>query len=223
VVQSGSGSVRLSPGQIIFNGGGNIQQIGDTQYFRAGMSGSSSYHFDNYYGGFPHELFFIDTNGNIRAAGDAKITGITTTARLNVETGGLSVSGISSFTGPIYEGVTNSFNTSLTPSSGTLTISTLNSSVIVGALTTSVTTWAFTGVNTTNGRATTLSIIIDSNSLYTYGDNSSVNGIGVSNGVRWAGGLAPTATNNEDILSFTIVTDNSGTIRVYGSSALNYS
>ena len=66
-------------------------------------------------------------------------------------------------------------------------------------------------------------MIIDSNSLYTYGDACSVNGIGVTTGVRWAGGLAPTATNNEDILSFNIVIDNSATIRVYGSSTLNYS
>ena len=37
---------------------------------------------------FSHEIFYIDTNGSIRAAGDAKITGVTTTTTLNVGTGG---------------------------------------------------------------------------------------------------------------------------------------
>ena len=88
VIQTGSGSVRLYPGYIQFNGNGNIQQIADQQYFRAGQSGASSYLFSNYYGGFDHELFFIDTNGGIRVAGNANIAGFTTTARLNVGTGG---------------------------------------------------------------------------------------------------------------------------------------
>ena len=167
--------------------------------------------------------------GSVRITDDTGLTtrAVFTSTGLDVigltSTTNLITSGISTFSGPIYEGVTNSFNTPLTPSSGTLTISTLNSSVVVGALTTSITTWAFTGVNTTSGRAISISMIIDSNSLYTYGDACSVNGIGVTTGVRWAGGLAPTATNNEDILSFNIVIDNSATIRVYGSSTLNYS
>ena len=171
---------------------------------------------------------FVTTAAGIHTLSNVGIGTTNPTSKLTVSgdvkvTGNLITSGISTFSGPIYEGVTDSFNTSLTPSSGTLTISTLNSSIVVGALTTSITTWAFTGVNTTNGRAISISMIIDSNSLYTYGDACSVNGIGVTNGVRWAGGLAPTATNNEDILSFNIVIDNSATIRVYGSSALNYS
>jgi hypothetical protein len=81
-------STTIAYGSITLNGNGVIQQIGNTQYFRAGQNGSSSYYFDNYYSGSSHELFYIDTNGSIRAAGDAKITGITTTARLNVGTGG---------------------------------------------------------------------------------------------------------------------------------------
>ena len=71
-------STTIAYGSITLNSNGVIQQIGDTQYFRAGQNGSSSYYFDNYYSGFSHELFYIDTNGSIRAAGDAKITGITT-------------------------------------------------------------------------------------------------------------------------------------------------
>ena len=50
-----------------------------------------------------------------------------------------------------------------------------------------------------------------------------VNGTNIPGGVRWGGGIAPLPTNNEDILSFTIATDSTGTIRVYGSSALNFS
>jgi len=80
-------STTIAYGSITLNSNGVIQQIGDTQYFRAGQSGSSSYLFDNYYSGFSHELFYIDTYGSIRAAGNAKITGITTTATLNVGTG----------------------------------------------------------------------------------------------------------------------------------------
>ena len=59
----------ITPATISFNNTGNIQQIGTQQYFRAGTSGASSYYFSNYYGGADHELFFIDTNGNVRIAG----------------------------------------------------------------------------------------------------------------------------------------------------------
>jgi hypothetical protein len=95
--------------------------------------------------------------------------------------------------------------------------------VIVGVLTESVSTWAFTGVNTEASKATTVTLIIDSDSLLGYGETCSVNGTNITGGVRWGGGIAPLPTNNEDILSFTIATDSTGTIRVYGSSALNFS
>ena len=81
-------STTITYNSITLNSTGYIQQIGNTQTFRAGLSGASSYLFDNYYGGFPHELFFIDTNGGIRVAGNANIAGFTTTATLNVGTGG---------------------------------------------------------------------------------------------------------------------------------------
>jgi len=51
----------------------------------------------------------------------------------------------------------------------------------------------------------------------------SVNGSAVTGGVRWPGGIAPSPTNNEDMVSFAIVRDTSGTVRVYGSSSLNLS
>lgn len=126
-------------------------------------------------------------------------------------------------TNSTYEAVTNNFNTSLTPTSGVLSVNTSISPIIVGSLTASVTTWAFTNVDVSGPKAITVSLIIDSNSLYTYGDACSVNGNAITDGVRWAGGIAPIATNNEDMLSFTIITDGAGTTRVYGSSTLNYS
>jgi len=81
----------ISPGSITFNNSGatSISLNGNNQlYFRAGSNGASSYLFSNYYGGFDHELFFIDDYGNTRTSGNANISGITTTQRLNVGTGG---------------------------------------------------------------------------------------------------------------------------------------
>jgi hypothetical protein len=150
------------------------------------------------------------------------VGGITLTDQLIVS-GNTELTGVTTFKGPIYETVTNNFNSALTPSVGILTVSTTNSSVLVGTLGSSVTTWAFTGVNTSNSSLTTLTAIIDSDSLYTYGDSCTVNGIAVSGGIRWPGGIPPLSTNNEDILTFTIVTDNSSQTRVYGSYQLNYS
>jgi hypothetical protein len=123
----------------------------------------------------------------------------------------------------VYEQVTNNFNTALTPVSGVFSVSITSSPVIVGALTDSVTKWGFVDVDVSAPKAVTVSLIIDSNSLYTYGDACSVNGIDIIGGIRWAGGIPPLATNNEDMLSFTIITDGAGTTRVYGSSTLNYS
>jgi len=110
VIQTGSGSVRLYPGYIQFNGNGSIQQIADQQYFRAGQSGASSYLFSNYYGSTDHELFFIDKDGNTRTSGNANISGITTTQRLNVGTGitmNSGNTGIITATGGFASGVNN--------------------------------------------------------------------------------------------------------------------
>lgn len=126
-------------------------------------------------------------------------------------------------TSSVYEGVSNNFNTSLTPNTGTLVVNTSTAPIIVGALAESVTTWNFTNVDLTNSKAITVTLLLDSNSLYTYGDDCEVNGSTITGGVRWAGGIAPVATNNDDILTFSIITDGAGTTRVYGTSTLNYS
>lgn len=140
----------------------------------------------------------------------------------------LTVSGIATFSNlidldQITETVVNNFNSSLSPSSGTLTIDAALGTVVLGDLSASVTTWAFTNVPTTNSKATTITVIIDGDTAQTYGDACSVNGTSITNGVKWSGGTAPTSTNNFDIISFTIVKDGAGTVNVFGSSNMNFS
>jgi len=119
--------------------------------------------------------------------------------------------------------VSNAFNTSLAPSSGTLTVDTSLGNVTLGALNASVTTWAFTNVPTENSKMASVTVIIDGNTSYTYGDACSVNGSSVTNGIMWAGGSAPTATDNYDIIKFDIVKDSAGTINVFGYGTMNFS
>ncbi len=134
----------------------------------------------------------------------------------------LTVSGTTNLN-QITETVVNAFNTTLAPSSGTLTVDTSAGTVVLGDLNASVTTWAFTNVPTANSKATTVTLIIDGDTAQTYGDACSVNGSSVSGGVKWSGGSAPTATNNFDIITFTIVKDSAGTINVFGSGNTNFS
>jgi hypothetical protein len=121
----------------------------------------------------------------------------------------------------ITETSVNNFNTTLSPSSGTLTIDTSVGTVILGDLNASVITWAFTNVPTANNRATTITLIIDGDTSQTYGEACSVNGSTIVGGVKWAGGSAPASTDAFDIISFTIVKDGAGTINVFGSGNTN--
>lgn len=121
------------------------------------------------------------------------------------------------------ETVANAFNTSLAPSSGTLTVDTSLGNVTLGALNASVTTWAFTNVPTENSKMASVTVIIDGNTSYTYGDACSVNGSSVTNGIMWAGGSAPTSTDNYDIIKFDLVKDSAGTINVFGYGTINFS
>lgn len=133
------------------------------------------------------------------------------------------INGITHFEGSITEKISSTYGTNIPSTNGVMSIDVSAGTVVVGVLTETVSTWAFTGVNTESAKATTITLIIDSNSLLGYGETCTVNGTNISGGVRWGGGIAPLPTNNEDILSFTIATDSTGTIRVYGSSALNFS
>jgi hypothetical protein len=147
--------------------------------------------------------------------GDTRISGALTASNLTVST----VTNLNQIT----ETVVNGFTTSLSPSAGTLTIDTSLGTVFLGDLDASVTTWAFTNVPTANGKATTITVIIDGDTAQTYGDACSVNGSSISGGIKWNGGSTPTATNNYDLITFSIVRDNSGTVIVFGSSDMNYS
>lgn len=153
----------------------------------------------------------------ITVKGDSLFTGITTFV------GDATVSGVTNLQGGSTEKVLSTFTTNFPSTLGTLSVNVENSTVVVGVLTESVDTWEFVGVNTDLGKATTVTLIIDSNSLLTYGENFSISGIGQTGGVRWNGGIAPIPTDNDDILSFTIIRDTAGTFRVYGASSLNFS
>ena len=123
----------------------------------------------------------------------------------------------------VTETTANTFSTTLTPSTGTLTVDVRQGTVVLGTLSSSVTTWAFTNVPSANSKTTTITIIIAGNTSRTYGDACSINGSVISSGIKWSGGTAPTSTNNYDIIAFAIVKDSAGTINVFGGGNMNYS
>jgi hypothetical protein len=136
----------------------------------------------------------------------------------------LTVDGFVKIGGVVTEKVFNSFTTTLTPVSNTLTISTAGANTILGKPTTAaINTWAFTGVGLANGESKTITLILEGNTAATYGDACTVDGTAVSNGVRWSGGSPPLSTSNTDILTFIIIQDNSGTVRVFGQGNTNFS
>lgn len=172
----------------------------------------------------------FEVSGNSLFSGNVSISttgsvGIATTlakSKLHV-VGDSRLDGLANFEKAVTEKVSRTFGSDFSLSSGVLSIDCSSSSIIVGTLQESITTWAFTGISTENGKSTTVTLIIDSSSLLTYGETCTVNGVSISGGVRWNGGIAPITTDNEDFLSFAIIRDSAGTIRVYGSSSLNFS
>jgi len=136
----------------------------------------------------------------------------------------LTVDGFVKIGGVVTEKVFNSFTTTLTPVSNTITINTAGANTILGKpTTTAINTWAFTGVGLANGQSKTITLILEGNTAATYGDACTVDGTAVSNGVRWSGGSPPLATSNTDILTFIIIQDASGTVRVFGQGNTNFS
>lgn len=117
----------------------------------------------------------------------------------------------------------NSFSTSLSPSSGTLSIDASGENCILGTLASSVTTWAFTNFSLENSKSVTIEVVLQGNTSYTYGDACSVNGTSISGGIRWSGGSAPASSSNTDIIKFNIIRDSTGSIRVFGSAITNIS
>ena len=141
-----------------------------------------------------------------------------------VTTGAQTLAGAKTFSSDVIatryiQSSTNSFTTSLTPSAGALSVDSSTGNVLLGALSASVTDWDFTNVTTDSNKVTSLTVIIDGNSSYTYGSDCSVNGSAVSGGVTWFDGSAPTATDDTDVISFTIIKDGSGTFKVFGAAA----
>ena len=170
------------------------------------------------------DLLTVGAGGTVlTASADGTVSvGIgTTTATLTV-TGETILDGVTHFDGTITEKIHNTYGTDIPSTGGKMTLDVNTGTVVVGVLTEAVGEWAFTGVDTSGPKATTMTLIIDSDSLLGYAETCSVNG-GAPFGVRWGGGIAPLPTNNEDIISFTIATDSNGQIRVFGSSSLNFS
>lgn len=157
-------------------------------------------------------------------------TGIGSTAptcRLDVQ-GDILVSGASTlmdqvnFNSDITEKVLGNFSDTFSVSAGgTFTVDVSQGSIVLGGLSTSVTSWAFTNVSGQNSKATTVTIINNAGIGYTYGDSCTVNGSPIATGVKWVGGNPPPSTANDDILTFSIVRDSTGVTRVYCSSSIN--
>lgn len=170
------------------------------------------------------DLLTVGAGGTVlTASADGSVAvGIGTTTSTLTVTGETILDGITHFDGTITEKIGNSFGTDIPSTGGQMTLDVNTGTVVVGVLTEAVGEWAFTGVDTGTAKATTLTLIIDSDSLLGYAETCSVNG-GTPFGVRWGGGIAPLPTNNEDIISFTIATDSAGEVRVFGSSSLNFS
>ena len=157
-------------------------------------------------------------------------TGIGSTAprcRLDVR-GDIQVSGASTlmdqvnFNSDITEKVVGNFSDTFTVSAGgTFSVDVSQGSVVLGGLSTSVTTWDFTSVSGQNSKASTVTIINNSGIGYTYGDAVKVNGTPVASGIKWVGGNPPPSTANDDILTFSIIRDSTGVTRVYCSSSIN--
>ncbi len=136
----------------------------------------------------------------------------------------LTVDGATNLGGRVVEKVFNEFTTTLTPTSNTLTINVAGSNTVLGKPTTqAINTWAFTGVGLTNGQSITVTLILEGNTAATYGDACTVDGAAVANGIRWSGGSPPLSTTNTDILTFVIVRDSGGNVRVFGQGNTDFS
>ena len=143
-----------------------------------------------------------------------------------LETDGAHVLG-----GRVIEKTFSSMATGFSLSSNTLTVITAAANTICGETTTAnqaINTWAFNTADPdnnviANGQSLTITLIIDSSTASTYGDDCTVDGNNIPTGVRWSGGSPPIATSNTDILTFLIVKDSAGVIRVYGQGNTDFS
>ena len=143
-----------------------------------------------------------------------------------LETDGAAVLG-----GRVIEKTFSNMTTGFSISSNIATIITAAANTICGETTTAnsaINVWAFNtadpdGNTLANGQSLTITLIIDSSTASTYGDDCTVDGNNISTGVRWSGGSPPIATSNTDILTFLIVKDSAGVTRVYGQGNTDFS
>ena len=143
-----------------------------------------------------------------------------------LETDGAAILG-----GRVIEKVFSNMTTGFSLSSNTLTVVSAAANTICGETTTAnqaINVWAFNtadpdGTTLANGQSLTLTLIIDSSTASTYGDDCTVDGNNIPTGVRWSGGSPPIATSNTDILTFLIVKDAAGVTRVYGQGNTDFS
>ena len=164
----------------------------------------------------------IDSTSLGNSVVNSSLTSVGTLTSLNVD--GPVVLG-----GRAVEKVFSSFATNFSVSSNTISISTAPANTIVGTTPTqAINTWSFTtadpGGNTlANGESITITLIVDANTAAIYGDDCEVDGVAITNGVKWSGGSPPTATTNTDILTFIIVKDSSGVVQVFGQGTTDFS
>ena len=132
--------------------------------------------------------------------------------------------------GRVIEEVFSNMNTAFSISGNELTVVTAAANTICGNTSSNqaINTWAFTtadpdGTVLANGQSLTITLIIDSSTASTYGDDCTVDGNNIPTGVKWSGGSPPIATSNTDILTFLIVKDAAGVTNVYGQGNTDFS
>jgi hypothetical protein len=117
----------------------------------------------------------------------------------------------------VRETAANTFTTTLSPSSGVLTVDTSLKSIVYGQLNASVTKFALTNVEEINGTAATITLILNGNTSYTYGSSVSINGTDISGGIKWESGVSPFPSTGIDRIMLTVVRDSGGTTKVLGT------
>jgi len=142
----------------------------------------------------------------------------------------LEVNGAAVLGGRILEKSFSSFNSGFTINSNVISVTAAAANTVCGntSSNTAINEWSFStadpdGNVLANNQSLTLTLIIDASTASTYGDACSVDGNSITNGVEWSGGSPPIATSNTDILTFVIIKDGSGVIRVFGQGNTDFS
>ena len=137
---------------------------------------------------------------------------------------GLDVNGNSELGGRVVEKTLGTWTSTLTPNAGVVTISLATSNTVLYQPSANpITEWRFTNLNLDPNRAFTVTLILDANTAATYGDACQVDGASISTGVQWSGGSPPSPTANVDILTFLIVKDGNGDVKVFGQGNTDFS